>query len=236
MNPAEHYFEAARDYWSFCYWADPAHQHTTDVATLNWPQERLHAGCDHVLADRRRISLEIHPPSEYYTEIDREHWAGKTVLEFGCGMGVDAYQLARRGAIVTATDIVPSNVVVADKVLSGWPHSTLVLQTYDALDTLGQFDAVLSSGCLHHLRPPLDEIAMAKLVARLKPTGRMYLMLYSKHYYPEPKLNAEGPYTRGFDEAETAVLLGPKMQMFSYRYILGFTCAWVVAHPREEVV
>ena len=221
--------DEARAYWDFVYYADPTHQHTTELATLDWPPERLREGCRTVLADRRRISLEVQPPSEYYREVDDFNWTGKRVLEFGCGMGADALQLAERGAIMTVTDIVPGNVQIADRVLDGFPHTAVVLRSYDDCGLLGSFDVVFSHGVLHHIKPPLDRLAITKLINHIVPAGRMILMVYTHVYYPQEQVNVEGPYTRGFHPMDLADRFIGVMEIESYRYVLGTTCAWVVA-------
>ena len=223
------YLEAARGYWDRCYWGHPLDNHTAHLLPLNWDQEKLHADCDTVLADRRRISLELVPPAPYYTEVDERDWTGKTVLEFGCGMGADAYLLATRGALVTATDIVPSNVEMTDRVLEGFPHRAVALRTYDDLADLGTFDVVYCHGVFHHIRPPLDAQALQALKASVKSDGLMLFMLYTQFYYPQERLDFEGPYTRGFSLMETVELFRPDFEVRSFRHVLAMTCAWVVA-------
>jgi 2-polyprenyl-3-methyl-5-hydroxy-6-metoxy-1,4-benzoquinol methylase len=228
------FLEDARGYWDHVYWANPPDNHTAALLPLNWPQEKLHADCLTVLADRRRVSQELFPPAEYYTEVEEFDWNGKKVLEFGCGMGVDAFLLAKRGAIVTATDIVPSNVEMTDRVLEGFLHTAVALQTYDDLLRLGQFDVVYCHGVFHHIRPPLDVQAMQALKACTKPDGLMFFMLYTQFYYPQERLDFEGPYTRGFGLMDFAEMLGPDFSIRSFRHVLAMSCAWVVAERAQQ--
>jgi 2-polyprenyl-3-methyl-5-hydroxy-6-metoxy-1,4-benzoquinol methylase len=228
------YLEDARGFWSKTYWAHPPDNHTEALLPLNWPQEKLHADCHTVLGDRRRVSLELFPPAEYYTEVDAFDWQGKRVLEFGCGMGADAFLLAERGAIVTATDIVPSNVEMTHRVLEGFPHTAVALRTYEDLVLLGKFDVVYCHGVFHHIRPPLDAQALQALKACTKPDGLLFFMLYTQFYYPQEKLDFEGPYTRGFSLIDTAEMLGPDFGIRSFRHVLAMTCAWVVAERMEQ--
>lgn len=228
------FIEDARDYWDRVYWANPPDNHTAALLPLNWPQEKLHADCLTVLADRRRVSLELFPSTEYYTEVEAFDWNGKTVLEFGCGMGADAFLLAKRGAIVTATDIVPSNVEITHRVLEGFPHTVVALRTYDDLLTLGQFDVVYCHGVFHHIRPPLDAQALQALKACTKPDGLMFFMIYTQFYFPQEKLNFEGPYTRGLSLMEMSEMLGPDFEIRSHRHVLAMTCAWVVAERMNQ--
>jgi 2-polyprenyl-3-methyl-5-hydroxy-6-metoxy-1,4-benzoquinol methylase len=228
------HLEAARNFWSKTYWANPPDNHTDILLPLNWSQEKLHGDCEIVLADRRRISRELFPSAEYYTEVDEFDWNGKTVLEFGCGMGADAFLLAKRGAIVTATDIVPSNVEMTDRVLQGFPHVSMIVRDYEDLLSLGQFDVVYCHGVFHHIRPPLDAQAMRALKECTKPDGLMFFMLYTQFYFPQEKLDFEGPYTRGFSFVDTVEIFEPDFGLRSFRHVLAMTCAWVVAGRMEQ--
>jgi len=228
------YLEDARRFWDKTYWAHPPDNHTAHLLPLNWSHEKLHADCEVVLADRRRVSLELLPPAPYYTEVEEFDWDGKTVLEFGCGMGADAFLLAKRGGIVTATDIVPSNVEMTDRVLEGFPHRAVALQSYANLAPLGQFDVVYCHGVFHHIRPPLDREALRAMQACVKPEGLLWFMLYTQFYYPQERLDFEGPYTRGFSLMEIVEMLAPEWRVRSFRHVLAMTCAWVIAERNTD--
>ena len=224
--------EDAKKYWSNVYWPDPARQHTEEVLRARVLPERLKAECHATLADRVRICLETAVPHAYYFEVDNLHWPGKLVLDFGCGVGIDALLLAERGARVTLVDIIPSNIEVASRTLDGYQHHCFPIGSPSDLDALGLFDIIFSHGVLHHIHPPLDVAMVDHLLSRLIPGGILLAMIYTNFYYPDPSTTQEGPYTRGFSPSQIVEFLGPRMEVLSYRYVLGRTCAWIIARRK----
>ncbi len=81
--------------------------------------------------------------------------AGKRVLEYGCGLGGQAFALAARGAFVTGIDI--SEVAVAQARRRAAAESLLPRLTFVKGDAENvdfpdrSFDLVCGSGILHHL-------------------------------------------------------------------------------------
>lgn len=95
------------------------------------------------------------------------------VLEYGCGTGSSAFELASRGATVTGIDISPVAIEVAEKEAAsqGCSANTTFVEA-NAEDTqlpAGSFDLVCGSGILHHLDL---ERSMAELQRLLHPEGR----------------------------------------------------------------
>jgi SAM-dependent methyltransferase len=97
---------------------------------------------------------------------------GKHVLEYGCGMGGCAFDLAARGVIATGIDISASAIERASEKAKSYPAGSLTFRQADA-EALpfadASFDVVCGSGILHHL-----DIARAVAEIRrvLKPAGR----------------------------------------------------------------
>jgi ubiquinone/menaquinone biosynthesis C-methylase UbiE len=106
---------------------------------------------------------------------------GKTVLEIGCGVGLDTYTMAIHGLQVTAVDLtyialhtaqqrffrqnVPANFVLTDACNMPFPSNT--------------FDYVYSFGVLHHVAD--TEKSIAEVLRLIKPGGQARIMLYHRH-------------------------------------------------------
>ena len=110
-----------------------------------------------------------------------EHYAGKRVLEIGCGMGAMASLWARRGAQVTAVDLAPFSVEMTRRrfAASGLEGEIVQADGRTLPFDDGEFDYVYSWGVLHH-SPHLSE-SLRQMMRVLKPGGEFGLMLYHRH-------------------------------------------------------
>lgn len=100
-----------------------------------------------------------------------EGCAGKRVLEYGCGPGSQAFELARRGALVTGIDISPVAIEIAREQAER-EQLPITFEVMDAERTGfpdHSFDLVVGGAILHHL--DLDR-AYAEIARLLKPGGR----------------------------------------------------------------
>lgn len=97
---------------------------------------------------------------------------GKSVLEYGCGMGGCAFDLATRGVIATGIDISASAIERASEKAKGYPAGSLTFRKADA-EALpfedASFDVICGSGILHHLDIGR---AVAEIRRVVKPGGR----------------------------------------------------------------
>ncbi|HTY81964.1 MAG TPA: class I SAM-dependent methyltransferase [Dehalococcoidales bacterium] len=110
-----------------------------------------------------------------------EDWAGKQVIEIGCGSGIDAMEFARNGAIVTATDIT-DNAVNLTKGLSqetGIPLNVVQTPPVKLPFPDKSFDCAYSFGVLHHIPDPAPKIDEIHRV--LRDDGTLLAMLYNKN-------------------------------------------------------
>lgn len=165
----------------------------------------------------------------FYAELDRINLRGKEVLDFGCGCGIEAFHMARSGAIVTLCDIVPSNIQVASCILEGaFPYNALLLENYNDLDKLGSFDIIFSLGCLHHIPPGTIEGVISLLKQHLKPDGIFLILVYTTIFYPWPNCLIEGPFTMGYNPISIFQLFGPDMWVKHYRVINNGSFMWVI--------
>lgn len=109
-----------------------------------------------------------------------ENFAGKKVLEIGCGAGIDSAEFARNGAIVTSTDFAERSVQATKELLKEASLPVNVVQA-DATNLQFKdesFDCVYSFGVLHHI--PNIEKALSEIKRVLKPGGQVMVMLYNR--------------------------------------------------------
>lgn len=109
---------------------------------------------------------------------------GKTVLDYGCGLGIEALQYARTGNDVWLADIVMSNLQLASRVLKvfGYQDRGVMLLGSDGSNTSDpakppEFDVVHSAGVIHHIPEPIPVVE--RIAQLLKPEGELRLMMYS---------------------------------------------------------
>lgn len=119
----------------------------------------------------------------------REHMGldsitGRRVLDYGCGLGIEALQYAKGGNAVAVADINLASVLLAERVL--------VLHGYDPVAAFkigeeppgrlpgardGEFDLVVMNGVLHHIEDPYPAVREAHRV--LAPRGELRVMVYT---------------------------------------------------------
>lgn len=124
-----------------------------------------------------RYNLQDYMPESFRFQ----DWAGKEVLEVGCGSGIDSLEFARHGAIVTATDFTDNAVNLTRKLAAEAGLAVKVVQT-SALELPfpdASFDCVYSYGVLHHI--PDIERALQEIRRVLRKGGTLLAMLYNKN-------------------------------------------------------
>ena len=109
-----------------------------------------------------------------------ERWESKSVLEFGCGSGIDAVEFARCGAKVTAVDITDNAVALTEELAREVGVNVVVQKITDTRLPFSDstFDCVYSFGVLHHI--PKVEETLHELRRVLKPNGTIMAMVYNK--------------------------------------------------------
>lgn len=143
-------------------------------------------GRDHEFGSREFFDeVERHRYQEYAPWMPAvmgfDQFAGKRLLEVGCGMGTDLLQFARGGARVTGVDLTPRSVEISrrhlhlcdergDFAISDAEHLPFVDES---------FDVVYSNGVLHHT--PDTAGAVRELHRVLRPGGLARVMLYHRH-------------------------------------------------------
>ena len=130
--------------------------------------------------EARKYFVEPHIPG--FAQFDR--WAGKRVLEVGCGMGTDTMNFARAGADVTAVDLSVESLNLARQRADVFGLSDrirfLEANAEELASTISDrdFDLVYSFGVLHHT--PHPGRAFEQLRQLIAPTGELRMMVYHR--------------------------------------------------------
>jgi SAM-dependent methyltransferase len=108
-------------------------------------------------------------------------FAGKRLLEVGCGMGTDLLQFARAGAKVTGVDLTPRSVETSRHHLGLYGQTgDFALTDAETLPFANEsLDVVYSNGVLHHT--PDTAGAVREIHRVLRPGGLARVMLYYRH-------------------------------------------------------
>lgn len=144
--------------------------------------------------ERRKYFVEPHIPG--FAQFER--WTGKQVLEVGCGIGTDAVNFARRGAVYTGVELSEASLSLARQRFAVYGlEGQFVLGNAEQLGDLlpaGRFDLVYAFGVLHHT--PRPERAVAQIRRLTKDDGEFRLMLYAANSWKAIMIEA------GFEQAE----------------------------------
>jgi ubiquinone/menaquinone biosynthesis C-methylase UbiE len=110
---------------------------------------------------------------------------GKSVLEIGCGIGIDAAEFARHGAQVTTLDLSPKNIELAKKYFSYNNLSgNLLVGNAEAMDfDDNTFDVVVAIGVF--IYTPNTQKAIDEVLRVVKPGGEVICMFWNRiSWYP----------------------------------------------------
>ena len=145
--------------------------------------------------EARRYANEPHN----YTFPEFDRWRGKRVLEIGCGLGTDAVNFARAGAIYTGVDLSGESVKLAKQRFEVFELEGEIFEANaEDLDTVfdahEKFDLIYSFGVIHHA--PRPERVVANLPNLLAEGGEIRAMLYAKSSWKNILIDA------GWDQPE----------------------------------
>jgi len=151
------------------------------------------------------------PSEELLRVLKAGKLTGNTVLDFGCGTGTNAIELARRGFRVTATDIVTQAIETAREKARN-AGVTVDFRVANALrdDSGGPYDILFDRGVYHSLRTE-DLTSFQKFLQHATRTGSSWLSLAGNS--KEDMEN--GPPT--VSEAEIRTELGPLFEILELR-------------------
>jgi len=93
------------------------------------------------------------------------------VLELGCGTGYFTKEIVKTGAWVTAIDISPELLHIAQEEIKEENASFILENAYEMSFEANSFDSIVGSSVLHHLE--IDK-AISEMFRVLKPGGTMY--------------------------------------------------------------
>lgn len=112
-----------------------------------------------------------------------DQFAGKRLLEVGCGMGTDLLQFARGGAICTGVDLTPRSIEITRHRFGTYNQGGRFLITDgERLPFAAEsFDVVYSNGVLHHT--PDTSGAIEEIHRVLTPGGTAKVMLYHRNSF-----------------------------------------------------
>jgi len=122
---------------------------------------------------------ELEPFIAEYAQFDK--WAGKKILEVGCGAGSDLLRFARAGAQTVGIDLSPKSAFLAKSRLHTYncQGDVLVADAENLPFKGNEFELIYSWGVLHHT--PNPERAIHEIYQVLKPGGEICIMLYHRH-------------------------------------------------------
>jgi len=133
--------------------------------------------------ERRKYFVEPHIPA--FAEFPK--WAGRRVLEIGCGIGTDTVNFARAGAHVTAVELSDESAALARKRLDVYglgDRAAIHVGNAEDLPAILQpqtFDLIYSFGVIHHSPHP------ARIVEQLRRymsrQSELRLMVYARVSY-----------------------------------------------------
>lgn len=123
-------------------------------------------------------------PMEFQKEVyEFEKWAGKSMLDIGCGIGYVVALYASNGVKVTGVDIAPKSIELTQKRLDHFNlQANLSVCNAEKLNFKNDtFDLVTSYGVLHHT--PNTQVAIDEAFRVLKPGGKAIMMFYNKNSF-----------------------------------------------------
>jgi 2-polyprenyl-3-methyl-5-hydroxy-6-metoxy-1,4-benzoquinol methylase len=132
--------------------------------------------------EARKYFVEPHIP--LFAEFPR--WAGKRVLEIGCGLGTDTINFARAGAKVTAVDLSKMSIDLARRRAEIYGLADrITFQTADAerlseTVTPEPYDLIYSFGVIHHTPHPERVVEQVRRHF-VGPDSEFKLMVYHRN-------------------------------------------------------
>ena len=132
--------------------------------------------------EARKYFVEPHIPR--FAEFER--WGGCKVLEIGCGIGTDTMNFARAGAQVTAVDLSPKSLELAQRRAEVYGLSDRIRFYIADAENLSElvppepYDLVYSFGVIHHTPHPESAIHQVRQ-HYVQPGSTLKIMVYHRY-------------------------------------------------------
>jgi SAM-dependent methyltransferase len=182
--------------------------------------------------EARKYFVEPHIPA--FAEFER--WRGKRVLEIGCGIGTDAVNFARAGAIYTGIELSVASLELAKQRFKIFNlEGTLLEGDAENLQEVlpdQSFDLIYSFGVLHHT-PSLDK-ALSQISHYCSADTIVKIMLYASNSWKQkmidvgldqPEAQYGCPIANSYSEAEVIRIFsqqGLRVTSFSQDHIFPY--------------
>ncbi len=180
--------------------------------------EASHTDLTQLVADEREVTRYLDPPADTCYPLEYSFYLvgdvqGQTVLEYGCGDGLNTLSLARRGANVKALDISPELINIAYQRLIANRISSnvefIVGSAHDVPFADNSIDIVFGMQILHHLDLSLSKREVQRVLRKggraifQEPVrnSRLIKALRSLIPYKAPDIS---PYERPLTDKELA--------------------------------
>lgn len=130
--------------------------------------------------EKRKYFVENHIPA--FAEFEK--WKDRKVLEIGCGIGTDAVNFAKNGAIYTGIELSSESLEITKKRfdlfnLKGSFYNVDAQNIEDLYKIGKDFDLIYTFGVVHHSPDPQKIIDNCLLL--LKPGGVLKVMVYAEN-------------------------------------------------------
>lgn len=163
----------------------------------------------------QRVTANTRGGDEYFADLEAQRYRththiipwiqqmtpGREVLEIGCGIGMDSFQMASHGLKVTGVDLTEVAVETVRQRFSskGLPGQFEVADATQLAFEDNRFDYVYSFGVLHHTQD--TEKSIREVYRVLKPGGEARIMLYHRRSINEVVHRLTGVPFEDKDEA-----------------------------------
>jgi ubiquinone/menaquinone biosynthesis C-methylase UbiE len=109
-----------------------------------------------------------------------DEFANKSILEIGCGSGIDSLEFARCGARVVSLDFTEAAARLTKELSreAGFQVDVFRADAKNLIFADESFDCVYSYGVLHHI-PDIEQV-LVEIHRVLKPGGKIMVMLYNR--------------------------------------------------------